>query len=145
MTSRVKVLIADDNREFCAQCSALFRTYGYETMVAPKDGVKVVEMILEYQPNIVLTDVFMPKLDAIGVMKSVRSANLAVQPLFMMMSTFDNSMLERELLSSGASYYSSSPLTPKCWWNASFRSPALKRPTTPPQRQAPENFSPTWR
>ncbi len=105
MTSRVKVLIADDNREFCAQCSALFRTYGYETMVAPKDGVKLVEMILEYQPNIVLADVFMPKLDAIGVMKSVRSANLSVQPLFMMMSTFDNSMLERELLSCGASYY----------------------------------------
>lgn len=105
MTQRVKVLIADDNREFCAQCSALLRTYGFETMTSPKDGVKLVELITEYEPNIVLADVFMPRLDAIGVMKKIAESGIASKPLFMMMSTFDNSMLERELLSSGASYY----------------------------------------
>lgn len=105
MTERIKILIADDNREFCAQCSALLRTYGFETMTVPKDGVKLVDTILEYKPNIVLADVFMPRLDAIGVMKKILNSEISEKPLFMMMSTFDNSMLERELLSSGASYY----------------------------------------
>ena len=68
MTNKIKVLIADDNKEFCAQCSALLRTYGYGTVVAPKDGFRVVELVEENQPNIVLLDVFMPRLDAIGVM-----------------------------------------------------------------------------
>ena len=105
MTNKIKVLIADDNKEFCAQCSALLRTYGYETVVAPKDGFRVVELVEENQPNIVLLDVFMPRLDAIGVMKTIRESQILVQPLFMMMSTFDNPVLERELLNSGASYY----------------------------------------
>ena len=105
MTNKIKVLIADDNKEFCAQCSALLRTYGYETVVAPKDGFRVVELVEENQPNIVLLDVFMPRLDAIGVMKTIRESQISVQPLFMMMSTFDNPVLERELLNSGASYY----------------------------------------
>ncbi len=51
MTNKIKVLIADDNKEFCAQCSALLRTYGYETVVAPKDGFRVVELVEENQPN----------------------------------------------------------------------------------------------
>lgn len=105
MTNKIKVLIADDNKEFCAQCSALLRTYGYETVVAPKDGFRVVELVEENQPNIVLLDVFMPRLDAIGVMKTIRESQISVQPLFMMMSTFGNPVLERELLNSGASYY----------------------------------------
>ncbi len=105
MTNKIKVLIADDNKEFCAQCSALLRTYDYETVVAPKDGFRVVELVEENQPNIVLLDVFMPRLDAIGVMKTIRESQISVQPLFMMMSTFDNPVLERELLNSGASYY----------------------------------------
>lgn len=105
MTNKTKVLIADDNREFCAQCAGLLRTYGYESMIVQKDGIKVVDAIEEYRPNIVLLDVFMPRLDAIGVMKNVKGSPIEPQPLFMTMSTFDNSMLERELLSAGAAYY----------------------------------------
>ena len=105
MASKTKVLISDDNKEFCAQCAGMLRTYGYETIIAPKDGIKVVELINEHHPAVVLVDVFMPRLDAIGVMKSVRSSQHGAAPMFMMMSTFDNSALERELLSAGAVYY----------------------------------------
>lgn len=105
MAGKTKVLIADDNKQFCAQCAALLKTYGFESIIAPKDGAIVVELIIEHLPDIVLIDIFMPRIDAIGVMKAVRSSDLTTQPLFMMMSTFDNTMLEKELLSSGASYF----------------------------------------
>ncbi len=103
MNNKVKVMVSDDNKEFVSQCCTLLRTYGAETVTAPKDGVRVVELIREHAPQIVLMDAFMPRLDAIGVMKQVHS--LRPQTMFMVMSTFDNPMLERELLSSGASYY----------------------------------------
>ncbi|MFV0498079.1 MAG: sporulation transcription factor Spo0A [Candidatus Fimivivens sp.] len=105
MAEKTKVLIADDNKEFCAQAAALLHTYGYETVFVAKDGIKVTQAILDQRPNVVLIDVFMPRLDAIGVMKAVREDAQAYKPLFMMMSTFDNGILERELLAAGAAYY----------------------------------------
>ena len=72
MAEKMKVLIADDNKEFCAQAAALLHTYGYETVFVAKDGIKVTQAILDQHPNVVLIDVFMPRLDAIGVMKAVR-------------------------------------------------------------------------
>ncbi len=102
---KAKVLIAEDNKEFCARSSALFRSYGYETTVAPKDGVKVVDLIKDQEPDVVLLDVFMPRLDAIGVMQAIKSQEGIKKPIFMTMSAFDNISLEREILSSGASYY----------------------------------------
>ena len=69
-----------------------------------KDGTKVTDTILAEHPDIVLMDVFMPYLDAIGVMKRIREAGGKI-PLFLVMSSVDNPMLEHEMLSCGASYY----------------------------------------
>lgn len=105
MSIKHKVLIVEDNKEFCAQCAGRLRSFGFETLTSPKDGTKVVEMIADNQPTVVLMDVFMPRLDAIGVMKGVKSLSMSPAPLFMLMSTFDNTDLERELLANGATYY----------------------------------------
>lgn len=105
MNEKKKILIADDNREFCAQCSALLRTHGFEVQIIGKDGEKLLEAISAEKPCIVLSDVFMPKLDAIGVMRRVAELGLENAPRFMLMSTFDNAALERELINAGAYYY----------------------------------------
>ncbi len=105
MSIKHKVLIVEDNKEFCAQCAGRLRSFGFDTFTSPKDGNKVVELIAENHPSVVLMDVFMPRLDAIGVMKAVKSLGITPVPLFMLMSTFDNSDLERELLANGATYY----------------------------------------
>ena len=105
MNSKVTVLISDDNKEFSTQCSSILRSYGFDTMQIPKDGVKVLTAIKEKQPTVVLMDVFMPHLDAIGVMSSVKKMGLSPSPIFMTMSTFDNPMLEGELIKGGAVYH----------------------------------------
>lgn len=105
MAEKLKVLIADDNKEFCAQAAALLHTYGYETIFAAKDGIKVAQSIMEQHPAVAVIDVFMPRLDAIGVMKAVHEDASTPAPMFMMMSTFDNGILEREVLAAGAAYY----------------------------------------
>ena len=105
MAEKLKVLIADDNKEFCAQAAALLHGYGYETIFSPKDGFKALELIGEQHPAVAIIDVFMPRLDAIGVMKAVREDNCIPEPLFMTVSTFDNEVLEREVLTAGAAYY----------------------------------------
>ncbi len=143
MLGKTKVLISDDNKEFCAQCSALLKTYGYEPVIAPKDGMKVVEMIEEHKPAVVLIDVFMPRLDAIGVMKNVKSGSFGHQPMFMMMSTFDNTILERELLSSGASYFFLRPfdvemMVERLVQISGFKKPDNMSTLTPSVKAAPD-------
>ena len=49
-------------------------------------------------------DFFLPRLDAIGVIKSVQTT-AASKPQFMVMSSFDNPNLEREAMLAGADYY----------------------------------------
>ncbi|MEG0899192.1 MAG: sporulation transcription factor Spo0A [Oscillospiraceae bacterium] len=109
---RAKVLIADDDKDFCDKSCAILRSYGYETEIAPKDGMVVLNMIKENKPDIVLLDVFMPRLDAIGIMQAIKTSNTDKKPVFMTMSSFDNNSLENEVLSSGASYYFIKPMTP---------------------------------
>ncbi|MDD2956079.1 MAG: sporulation transcription factor Spo0A [Oscillospiraceae bacterium] len=105
MDKKRKVMIADENRDFVVPCSNLLKTYGLEAVVVPKDGQKLVEAIAREKPDVVLCDIFMPKLDAIGVMTHVKNQGVTPRPLFMVLSSFDNAVLQNEVLSSGASYY----------------------------------------
>ena len=105
MDNKRKVIIADENRDFVVPCSNLLKTYGLEAVIVPKDGQKLAEAIASEKPDGVLCDSFMPKLDAIGVMNHVKNQGISPRPLFMILSSFDNAVLQSEVLSSGASYY----------------------------------------
>ncbi len=106
MDGTLKVLIADDSKEFGGLCTEVLKSRGFLPVTTPKNGSKLVEKIEELNPDVVLTDVFLPHIDAIGVMKTV-SANKSIikKPMFMIMSGYDNPMLEREVLSAGAAFY----------------------------------------
>ena len=43
--SKLKILISEDDKEFCSRCTATLRGYGFDTTVAPKDGHILLEMI----------------------------------------------------------------------------------------------------
>ena len=105
MNKTLKILIADESREFSENCKNLLIKHDIEAIIAPKDGVKVVEMIKRYKPDIVLMDVFMPYLDAIAVMNHINSIEMVPQPKFLIMSGSDSHCLEKEVLNLGAVYY----------------------------------------
>ncbi len=105
MNKDVKILIADESREFSENCKNILMKYDMEVIIAPKDGVKVVEMIKRHKPDIVLMDVFMPYLDAIAVMNHINNVELVNKPKFLIMSGSDNRCLEKEVLNLGAVYY----------------------------------------
>lgn len=111
MTSRPKVLISsDDKKDFYNKCSALFNAYDYDTILAPKEGERVCDMIRETRPNAVLMEVFMPGKDAIGVMKEIRGDYGDDSPQFMIISSFDSATLQRELTNNGAAYFFLKPV-----------------------------------
>ncbi len=101
---KIKVLIADDTTEFGHNCSNVLKSYGFDVKQSPKDGVAVLQEIDRNKPDVVLMDMFMPNLDSLAVMERLGNDGKA-KPITMIMSSCDNAQLEKEALSSGASYY----------------------------------------
>ena len=105
MEKKLKILIADNGAEFGQSCANLLKTYGMEVALTAKDGLRLVADIKLTQPDVVLADVFMPRLDILGVLKQTEEIEENVRPLILVMSSFDNPRLEKETLSAGAAYY----------------------------------------
>lgn len=109
MEKRIKLMAADDSSEFQCDYGRIFEDSGMEVSYAPKDGIKLLEKIEAVRPDVVLADLFMPRLDGIGVMKAVQTKLSGSQPLFIIVSNFASPTLEREVMMSGASYFAISP------------------------------------
>ena len=109
MEKRIKLLIANDSTEFRSDAGRVFENSGLEVSYAPKDGMKLLDKIETTCPNVVLSNLFMPRLDGIGVMKAVRTKMPDSQPLFIIVSSFTSPTLEREVMMSGAAYFAIAP------------------------------------
>ena len=109
MEKRIKLLIANDSAEFRSDAGRVFENSGMEVTYAPKDGMKLLDKIESACPDVVLSNLFMPRLDGIGVMKAARSKMPEHQPMFIIVSNFTSPTLEREVMMSGASYFAIAP------------------------------------
>ncbi|MBQ6847318.1 MAG: sporulation transcription factor Spo0A [Clostridia bacterium] len=105
MEKQLKIVVADDSSELGENCAKTFKAYGMQVSLCSKDGLKVLERVKGEEPDIVLADVFMPNLDILGVMKSLKDDSVKHKPMVMAMSSFDNARLEKELIDAGADYY----------------------------------------
>lgn len=109
MEKRIKLLIANDTTEFHNDCGRVFEGSGMEVSYTQKDGIKLLEKIEAFHPDVVLADLFMPRLDGIGVMRASRTKLPGVKPLFVIVSNFTSPTLEREVMMSGAAYFAVCP------------------------------------
>lgn len=105
MGKKLKIVIADDSTELGQSCSKALKSYGMDVILCQKDGQEVLSKIKSEKPDVVLADVFMPNLDIIGVLNSIKGLDGGEKPMIMAMSSFDNQRLEKETLDAGASYY----------------------------------------
>lgn len=105
MDTKVKILIAEEQAEFYQEKEDLFVKHGMEQRFCEKDGLRVLEEIEKFSPDVVLMNMFMSGTDGLGVMKAVKAKEFGKKPIFVVISNFDSSMLEREALNAGAAYY----------------------------------------
>lgn len=108
MEKHYKLLISDDSAEWNREVVRPFQEAGMELTFVKKDGFQVMEHIKRDVPDFVLMDLFMPGLDAIGVINATKRVMDPI-PLFFVKSAFSSPTLEREVLQSGATYFTISP------------------------------------
>jgi signal transduction histidine kinase len=70
-SSRARVLVVDDNADLRSYLSGLLAPV-YEVSTAP-DGLAALAAIRERAPDVVLSDVMMPRLDGLGLVRELRS------------------------------------------------------------------------
>ena len=113
MDSKTKILITEDRSEFSQDELAGILSLGFLPIFCRKDGDEVIERIASEKPEIVLMDLFMSRLDSIGVMKSIAKNTTLKQPMFVVCSSFDSPVLQREIMENGASYFVIKPFSLK--------------------------------
>lgn len=72
MTATSKILIADDNIQNCELLDAFLADENYEIAMA-HDGRETLQKVEEFQPDLILLDIMMPKLSGYEVCKQLRS------------------------------------------------------------------------
>ena len=106
MTSRkISVLLADNSDYFAIPCANVMKAHGLDVTMTEKDGKAVLEALASHQPDVLLMDLFLPRLDALGVLEGMDHLDLPSRPQVMVMSGFDSPALEREVMTAGADYY----------------------------------------
>jgi PAS domain S-box-containing protein len=68
---RRRILIADDNRDATSSLELLLEMMGHETWTA-HDGLEAIEAAAAYQPDIILLDIGMPRMDGFEVCRQIR-------------------------------------------------------------------------
>jgi two-component system nitrate/nitrite response regulator NarL len=103
-TSRVRVLVVDDNEPFRKFiCSILRKRAELEIIGEASDGVEAVHKSNELQPDLILLDIGLPRLNGIEVARRIRK--LAPKSKIVFLSQESSPDIVRCALSSGAMGY----------------------------------------
>lgn len=108
---KLNVAISDDN-ELTLELLGDIVSSDSELQVigTAKDGEEAYHLIKEKEPDVVLLDIVMPKLDGLGVLDRIRAdGTMKNRPAFLMVSAVGNECITEDAFAKGADYYIMKP------------------------------------
>ena len=104
--SKISVLIADDNKEFCSILNDyLLNQKDIIVTGIAKDGREALELIQQKEPDLVVLDIIMPHLDGLGVLEKLNSMNINKVPRVIVLSAVGQDKITQQAITLGADYY----------------------------------------
>ena len=109
--SRWSVAIADDNERMVEILDGILRQdEDLQIVGVARNGEEACRIIKEKEPDIVLLDIIMPKLDGLSVMEKVgQDMNMKKKPEFVVISAIGQERITEDAFLLGASYYIMKP------------------------------------
>jgi two-component system, NtrC family, response regulator PilR len=77
-----RILVVDDEESMCQYLAILLRKEGYEVLTV-NSGVQALQLISEQNINLVMTDIQMPKMDGIQLLKGIKAINPSTPVIIM--------------------------------------------------------------
>lgn len=105
MPKQRMIIISGENKEFCEPCAEALRRVGYEAAFCPKDGAAILSKIEEIKPEVVLMDIFMCNIDAMGVLDKMAEWDSSEKPECFTYASSEHPYLVSELMRRGATYH----------------------------------------
>jgi two-component system response regulator (stage 0 sporulation protein A) len=108
---KLNVAIADDNESMRELLGNIVSNDEELHLIGTaKDGEEACNLIKEKEPDVVLLDIVMPKLDGLGVLDKIRQdETLKNRPSFLMISAVSNERITEDAFAKGADYYIMKP------------------------------------
>ncbi len=98
-TEKSRILVVDDNEQFCQNVTDILELMGYEVMTAP-DGFKALDAVKQERFDLVLMDIKMPAMDGVETFKKVKG--VAPNTPVIMVTAYAMEDLIKEALREGA-------------------------------------------
>src|SRR5665647_143271 len=104
MQRPIRVLLADDNREFVEVVKEFIERQEDMTLVGVAyHGNEALELISREEPHVVLLDIIMPHLDGLGVLEKLQ--NSSQRPKIIILTAFGQESMSQRSVNLGANYY----------------------------------------
>ncbi|MCI8945380.1 MAG: sporulation transcription factor Spo0A [Clostridia bacterium] len=108
---KIKLMIVDDNEEFINDVKeSYFDDETVEIIATAGDGIDAIAKIESFQPDVVILDIVMPKMDGFGVLSNIDYSQFAKKPNFIVVSQLTGENFINKAISLGACYYLVKPL-----------------------------------
>lgn len=140
----IRLLIADDSLETCDILESYFNlTPEIEVCGTAHDGEEALFRIAQCQPDVVLLDLIMPKLDGLAVLDRLSHAPLPKRPRIVVTSAVGQENFTSAAISMGADYYMIKPCDLADLHARVCTAAALGQEKSPPPGETPQKPSET--
>ena len=112
METNLKILFCDENAEQRRAAREILASRGYSQFDEAADGATALSMIEHGSYDIAVVDLWMSKLDGIGVIRRAASMPLSKKPSFILTSAINNEALLMEATEAGADICIRKPYEP---------------------------------
>lgn len=103
---KIKVAMADDNREFINLMTQYFNEQDdIEIVGVGFNGVEILEVLEEEEPDVIILDIIMPRLDGLAVLEKIRMDQIQQQAKIIMLTAFGQEEVTKRAVELGASFY----------------------------------------
>lgn len=110
MNNNVRVLIADDNREFADITGEYLTNSDIKVLGIARDGLEAIEKTIEYSPDILILDMIMPHLDGLEVIKRLKHNYMQKSLKIILISSCKTPKIVNHALNTGADYFLKKPI-----------------------------------
>jgi len=111
VAANIETLIVDDQRSVRQLVRASLAELGIKRVTEAEDGVKALSYLSVHSKHLIISDLNMPELDGIGLLRAVRNRPATAKIAFIMLTSRADGAMVQQAIKLGVNNYIVKPFT----------------------------------